>query len=74
MPFELLRRLSAAEAPVVLSDLEDINMLRVLTAASMVEAEIPPVVEVEGHRTYAGPAKVWKVTAKGREALSKYRE
>jgi len=74
MPFELAKRMCAAEPPVVLGDLEDINMLRVLSVAGMVEAELPPVIAVEGRRRYAGTAKVWKLTAEGREALSKYRE
>ncbi|HYP70897.1 MAG TPA: hypothetical protein VEP93_08410 [Variovorax sp.] len=74
MPMELLRRLVNQELPVALYAPADIDRLRVLRAADLVEALIPPVEILEGGAHVHKAAQVLCVTPKGRRALSEHDE
>ena len=74
MPMELLRRLANQELPVALYAPADIDRLRVLRAADLVEALIPPVDILEGGAQVHKAAQALCVTPNGYLALSKYDE
>ena len=67
---ELLSRLCKATMPCYVSDDDDIEKLSVLSAAHLVEADIPPMLEDAGLRWFAGPAVVHRVSEEGFEAVS----
>jgi hypothetical protein len=62
MPLELLRAISASPMPVVIRAQEEIDKLRVLAAADMVEADIPPA----GN---PGAAVIRRITGYGRATI-----
>ncbi len=62
MPIEFLRELADAELPLGVSDEGQIDKLRVLAAAGMVTASLPPA-------GTGGPAQVLTVTGLGRATL-----
>lgn len=66
---ELLRRLAKQELPTALYAPADIDRLRVLRAAELVEALIPPVETLEGGANVHKAAQVLAITGKGRDAL-----
>ena len=69
MPMELLRQLAQQALPFTVYAPAEIDKLRVLRAAELVSAFIPPTEALphgcESHR----PAQVLAITAKGRQAL-----
>ena len=69
MSMELLRRLADQELPVAVYAPADIDRLRVLRAADLVGALIPPVDILEGGEQVHKAAQVLCVTPKGRRAL-----
>ena len=62
MPIEFLREIADAELPLGVSDEGRIDKLRVLAAAGMVTASLPPA-------GMGGPAQVLTVTGLGRATL-----
>lgn len=71
MPMELLRQIAGRRLPYTLYAAADIDRLRVLRAAGLVTAWVPPPAE----QMLAGgdsesPAKVLAITPKGRKALA----
>ena len=70
MPMELLRRLADQELPAALYAPADIDRLRVLRAAGLVTALIPPVETLEGGAQMHKAAQVLCITEKGRRALA----
>jgi len=70
MPMELLKRLADIDLPVALYAPADIDRLRVLRAAGLVEALIPPVETLEGGAHLHKTAQVLCITDKGRIALA----
>lgn len=70
MPMELLRRLAAEKLPMALYAPADIDRLRVLRAADLVAALIPPVESLEGGAQVHKAAQVLCITPKGRQALA----
>ena len=69
MLMELLRRLADQELPVTLYAPADLDRLRVLRAADLVAAVIPPVETLEGGEQVHKAAQVLSITPKGRRAL-----
>jgi hypothetical protein len=69
MPMELLRQIAQQPLPYTIYAPTEIDKLRVLRAAELVTAFIPPAEALphgcESHR----PAQVLTITAKGRQAL-----
>lgn len=74
MSMELLRQLADKELPMALYAPADIDRLRVLRAAGLVEALIPPVDTLEGGAQVHKAAQVLCVTAKGRRELARESE
>ena len=70
MPMELLKRLADMDLPVALYAPADIDRLRVLRAADLVAALIPPVETLEGGAQIHKAAQVLCITPKGRRALA----
>ena len=70
MPMELLRRLATQELPVALYAPADIDRLRVLRAAGLVSALIPPVETLEGGAQVHKAAQVMCITPKGLRTLA----
>lgn len=70
MPMELLRRLATQELPTALYAPADIDRLRVLRAADLVAALIPPVETLEGGAQLHKAAQVLRITEKGWSALA----
>ena len=70
MPMELLRRLASQELPAAIYAPSDIDRLRVLRAAELVDALIPPVETLEGGAQVHKAAQVLSITSKGRRALA----
>ena len=70
MPMELLSRLCKATMPCHISDEDDIEKLSALSAAQLVEAEIPPMLEDAGLRWFSGAAVVYRVSEDGFAAVS----
>ena len=70
MPMELLRRLAGQALPVALYAPAHIDRLRVLRAADLVAALIPPVETLEGGAQGDKAAQVLCITEKGRRALA----
>lgn len=70
MPMELLRQLADKEMPLALYAPADIDRLRVLRAADLVVALIPPVETMEGGAQVHKAAQVLCITPKGQEALA----
>lgn len=63
MPLEFLRAISVGTLPVEVTEQADLDKLRVLVAAKMVEADLPPIGK-------AGGAVVRRITGYGRAALA----
>jgi len=70
MPMELLKQLAETELPVALYAPADIDRLRVLRAAGLVTALIPPVETLEGGAQVHKAAQVLCITDQGRLALA----
>ena len=68
MPMELLRQIAVETLPYTVYAPAEIDKLRVLRAAELVTAFIPPV-ESLPHGESHKPARVLAITAKGRQAL-----
>jgi hypothetical protein len=69
MPFTLLKRLRAAQLPLMVEDQEDIDKLAVLKATELIEAEIPKMCRPSGPHRYDDPAVVLRVTERGRAPM-----
>ncbi|MDM0109208.1 hypothetical protein QTH97_30015 [Variovorax sp. J22R24] len=65
---QLLERLNCAQLPMDIDEDDDIEKCRVLRAARLIEADIPPVLHLRGRTSYAGHATVMCVTASGKAA------
>lgn len=65
MPMEFLLSLAQGDLPRTIEDIAEIDKLRVLTAAGLVEAELPDV------QSGAQRAEVSVITPEGRAALRK---
>lgn len=63
MPLDLMRALARGPLPTTVDDPDDIDRLRVLAAAHLIEAQLPPV------DTPTQPAQVLGLTPEGRAAL-----
>lgn len=63
MPLDYLRQISHEVFPLTISDPQEIDKLRVLAAAQMIEVDLPAVVST-------GVAVVRKITGYGRAAIS----
>ena len=74
MPMELLRQLADQALPLALYAPADIDRLRVLRAAGLVQALIPPVETLEGGAQLHKAAQVLCITPKGRGALARETE
>ncbi len=74
MPMELLRQLADKELPVALYAPAEIDRLRVLRAADLVAALIPPVETLEGGAHVHKAAQVMCITPKGWQALAREAE
>lgn len=74
MPMEFLRQLAGQELPLALYAPADIDRLRVLRAANLVEALIPPVETLEGGAQVHKAAQVLCITPLGRKALARETE
>lgn len=66
---QLLRQLAAGDMPVLLFAPADIDQLRVLRAAGLVVATIPPMETMEGGEQVHKAAQVLDITPEGRSAL-----
>lgn len=73
MPFNLLTSLARSDRPVAIAEAEDIDKLRVLHDAGLVEARIPGVSDRRLLPTYAGQAVFLSVTDRGRTLTAKAR-
>lgn len=62
MPMRLLERLNCARLPMDIDVDDDIEKCRVLRAAKLIEADIPPVMHLRGRISYVGHATVMCVT------------
>lgn len=69
MPMELLARLCKAAMPCQVVDEDEIEKLVILRDARLVEAEIPPMQEEFGLRTFSAPARVHRVCEDGFAAV-----
>jgi hypothetical protein len=68
MPYPMLRYLTTASGPAVLTEPDDVERAWLLRAAELVEADMPPFVYFEdGHTRYAGAAVIHRVTAMDRK-------
>jgi hypothetical protein len=65
MPMELLHAIAQGSLPTTLHEPEDIDKLRVLAAAFLVEVRLP---DVHAHEQVA---QVLSITAEGRAALAR---
>jgi len=71
MSMEFLRVLSEQKLPYVVHTPADIDRLRVLRAAELVTAFIPPSAHAPDERAIHQLAQVESITTKGRLALNK---
>lgn len=71
MPFKLLTCLANGSLPVKIADAEEIDMVRALSDAGLVRAELPGLTERDEMPKYAGCATVLEVTARGRTLSAK---
>lgn len=71
MSMEFLRVLSEQKLPYVIHTAADIDRLRVLRAAELVTAFIPPSDRTPGLRAIRQLAQVESITVKGQLALNK---
>jgi len=69
MPFTLLKRLRAAQFPLMIEDQEDIDKLVILKASDLIEAQIPKMRRPSGSHRYDDAAVVLRVTDKGRAPM-----
>jgi hypothetical protein len=65
MPIELMRTLAESGLPTVVEGTAEIDKLRILVAAELIEAQLPPVTSA------SQTAEVLDFTAQGRAALRK---
>ena len=68
MPMQLLQRLCCARLPMNIDADDDIEKCAVLFMDKLIEADIPPVSNRRGARTYSGHATVMRVTESGKTA------
>ena len=71
MSMEFLRAISEQKLPFVIHTPADIDRVRVLRAAELVTAFIPPSKHAPDERAIHQLAQVESITAKGRLALNK---
>ena len=69
MPMDCLRRIAERDLPCSVYDLAEIDNLRVLRAAGMIMAFLPPPDHLPRGALSQKPAQVLAITRKGREAL-----
>ena len=69
MPMDCLQRIAERDLPCTVYDLGEIDNLRVLRAAGMIMAFLPPPDYLPRGATSQRPAQVLAITEKGREAL-----
>jgi len=69
MPLEFLRQIAKQGLPCTVYAPAHIDKLRVLQAAGLVTAVIPPVEEIPGGGKIHRPAQVLAITDTGEEAL-----
>lgn len=69
MPLEFLRQIAGQGLPCKVYAPAQIDKLRVLQAAGLVTAVIPPVEEILGGGKIHRPAQALAITGKGEEAL-----
>ena len=69
MPMEFLRHVAQQELPYTVYAPTEIDKLRVLRAAELVTAFIPPAESLPSGCESHKPAQVLAITAKGRKAL-----
>ena len=69
MPMELLRLIARQPLPYTVYAPADIDKLRVLRAAGLVSAFVPPAGPLPGGGTSHRPAQVLAITRQGHEAL-----
>lgn len=69
MPMELLRHIAQQSLPYTVYAPAELDKLRVLRAAELVTAFIPPPEALPGGSESHKPAQVLAITAKGRKAL-----
>ena len=68
MPMELLRHIAGQKLPYTVYAPAEIDKLRVLRAAELVSAFIPPAETLPCGKSHK-PAQVLAITAKGKQAL-----
>jgi hypothetical protein len=71
MAIDCLRRVAERKLPCVVYDLREIDNLRVLRAAGMVMAFLPPPDYLPHGESSQKPAQVLAITKKGRDALKR---
>ena len=69
MPMDCLRRISECDLPCPVYDLAEIDNLRVLRAAGLIMAFLPPPQYLAHGALCQKPAQVLAITRKGWEAL-----
>ncbi|MDM0112875.1 hypothetical protein QTI66_12005 [Variovorax sp. J22R133] len=69
MPLEFLRQIAQEKLPLAVYAPADIDRLRVLRAADLVTALIPPAEPLEGGGQSHKAAQVLAITPRGRDAL-----
>jgi len=69
MPLELLRHIAQQSLPYTVYAPAEIDKLRVLRAADLVSAFIPPAESLPSGCESHKPAQVLAITAKGQQAL-----
>lgn len=69
MPMELLRHIAQQSLPYTVYAPAEIDKLRVLRAADLVSAFIPPAESLPSGCESHKPAQVLAITAKGQQAL-----
>lgn len=70
MPMDCLRRIAERELPFDVYDIAEIDNVRMLRAAGLVMAFLPPPDHLPQGEVSQKPARVLAITAKGREALA----
>ena len=74
MPMDCLRRIAERDLPCTVYDLGEIDNLRVLRAAGLIEAFLPMPDRLKRGQMSQKPAQVLAITQKGREALKGHLE
>jgi hypothetical protein len=69
MSMDCLRRIAERDLPYSVHDWAEIDNLRVLRAAGMISAFLPPPIDLPHGEQSQKPAQVLAITEKGRQAL-----